>query len=151
MRIFNKRANYEYKLTGDKVEAGISLLGAEAKALRDGRADISQAHARILNGEAFLINANIPATGIANYNPTRMRKLLLHKDEILSISTKMKQQKLNFVPVLLYTKRSLRPGGRKGRLVKVQLVLGKPKRKFEKKESIKRKDIERELEKEFKN
>ena len=142
MRIFNKRANFEYALTGGRVEAGVSLLGAEAKALREGRADISQAHARILNGEAFLINANIPATGIANYNPTRMRKLLLHKDEILSISTKMKQQKLNFVPVLLYTK---------GRLVKVSLALGKPKRKFEKKESIKRKDIERELEKEFKN
>lgn len=136
MRIFNKRASFEYALTGDKVEAGISLLGAEAKALRDGRADISQAHARILNGEVFLINANIPAKGLAKYNPTRMRKLLLHKNEILSISSKMKQQNLNLVPVLMYTKQ---------RLVKVQLVLGKPKRKFEKKESIKRKDIEREI------
>lgn len=142
MRIYNKRANYEYKLTGERVEAGVSLLGAEAKALREGRADISQAHARILNGEAFLINANIPAVGVAKYNPTRMRKLLLHKGEILSLSTKMKQQKLNLVPVLMYTKQ---------RLVKVQLALGKPKRKFEKKESIKRKDIERELEQEFKN
>lgn len=136
MKIFNRKANYEYKLTGDRVEAGVSLLGAEAKALREGRGDISQAHGRILNGEAFLINANIPAVGVANYNPTRMRKLLLHKDEILSISTKMKQQKLNLVPVLMYTK---------ARLVKVQLALGKPKRKFEKKESIKRKDIEREI------
>ena len=142
MRIFNKRANFEYKLTGDRFEAGISLLGAEAKALRDNRADISQAHARVLNGEAFLINANIPAQGLAKYNPTRMRKLLLHKDEILSIGTKMKQQKLNLVPLSMYNRK---------RLIKVSLGLGKPKRKFEKKESIKRKDIERELEKEFKN
>src|SRR3990167_3286656 len=141
MRIFNKRANFEYKLTGDRFEAGISLLGAEAKALRDNRADISQAHARVLNGEAFLINANIPAQGLAKYNPTRMRKLLLHKDEILSIGTKMKQQKLNLVPLSMYNRK---------RLIKVSLGLGKPKRKFEKKESIKRKDIERELEKEFK-
>lgn len=142
MRIFNKRANFEYALTGDRIEAGVSLLGAEAKALRDGRADISQAHVRVLNGEAFLINANIPATGLANYNPTRMRKLLLHRNEILSIGTKMKQQNLNLVPVSIYNKR---------RLIKVSLALGKPKRKFEKKESIKRKDLERELEQEFKN
>ncbi len=142
MRIFNKRASFEYALTGDRVEAGISLVGAEAKALRDGRGDLSQAHGRILNGEAFLVNANIPAVGVAKYNPTRLRKLLLHKTEILSITTKMKQLKLNLVPILMYTK---------GRLVKVQLALGKPKRKFEKKEAIKRKDIERELEKEFKN
>lgn len=142
MRIFNRRANYEYVLTGEKVEAGVSLLGAEAKAIRENHGDLSQAHARILDGEAFLINANIPAVGVANYNPTRMRKLLLHKNEILSINTKMKQQKLNLVPILMYTK---------GRLVKVSLALGKPKRKFEKKESIKQKDIKREIEKEFKS
>ena len=140
MRIFNRKANYEYKLTGEKVEAGISLLGAEAKAIRENRGDISQAHGRVLNGEVFLINANIPATGVANYNATRMRKLLLHKKEILALNTKLKQQKLNLVPILVYTK---------GRLVKVSLALGKPKRKFEKKEAIKRKDIKREIEKEF--
>lgn len=142
MRIFNKRANYEYKLAGDKVEAGISLLGAEAKALRTGRGDISQAHVRILNGEAYLVNANIPAQGLAKYNPTRMRKLLLHRDEIISIATKMKQQKLTLVPISLYNKR---------RLIKVTLTLGKPKRKFEKKESIKRKDLERELQEALKS
>ena len=141
MKIANKRANYEYILEGDRVEAGISLSGGEAKAVRTGHVDINQSVARIVNGEAFLINANIPVTGAQNYSSTRSRKLLLHKKEILFLTTKMKQFKLTLVPISLYNK---------GRLIKVTLALAKPKRKFEKKEAIKRKDIERELEKEFK-
>ena len=141
MKIANKRANYEYILEGDRVEAGISLSGGEAKAVRTGHVDINQSVARIVNGEAFLINANIPVTGAQNYSSTRSRKLLLHKKEILLLTTKMKQFKLTLVPISLYNK---------GRLIKVTLALAKPKRKFEKKEAIKRKDIERELEKEFK-
>jgi SsrA-binding protein len=141
MKIFNKRAKYEYELTGESVEAGISLMGAEAKAIREGHADLSQSHVRIMNGEAFLINANIPVAGKLNYESTRIRKLLLHKKQILSILTKSKQQKLQIVPLKLYNK---------GRLIKVLLELGKSKRKFEKKESIKRKDIQRDIEKEFK-
>ena len=141
MKIANKRANYEYKLEGDRVEAGISLSGGEAKAIRTGHADINQSVARIVNDEAFLINANIPVIGAQNYSSTRSRKLLLHKKEILSLTTKMKQFKLTLVPINLYNK---------GRLIKITLALAKPKRKFEKKEAIKRKDIERELEKEFK-
>lgn len=142
MRIFNKRAKFNYKLEGERVEAGISLSGGEAKAVRENRANISQSHARILNGEAFLINANIPVAG-AKYEPTRIRKLLLHKGEILSLSTKMKQRKLTLVPIKMYT--SIRPGGRRGRLIKCELALGKSKRKFEKKEAIKKRDLEREL------
>ena len=141
MKITNKRVNYEYKLEGDRVEAGISLSGGEAKAIRTGHADINQSVARIVNDEAFLINANIPVIGAQNYSSTRSRKLLLHKKEILSLTTKMKQFKLTLVPINLYNK---------GRLIKITLALAKPKRKFEKKEAIKRKDIERELEKEFK-
>ncbi len=141
MRIFNKKARYEYSLTGDKVEAGISLLGSEAKAVRTGHADLSRSVARALNSEIWLINANIPvAQPPQGYNSTRTRKLLLNRSEIISLSTKMKQQKLTLVPTKLYTK---------GRLVKVELALGKPKRKFEKKEALKKKDIEREIEKEF--
>lgn len=141
MRIFNKRARFEYELAGEGVEAGISLKGAEAKALREGRGDISQAFVKVAGNEAYLLNANIPATGLAKYDSTRSRKLLLHRQEILSLSTKMKQRRLQIVPVRVYTK---------GRLIKLGLELGKPKRKFEKKESIKRRDIKRELEKEFK-
>lgn len=135
MRIFNKRAKFNYKLEGERVEAGISLSGGEAKAVRENRANISQSHARILNGEAYLINANIPVAG-AKYEPTRIRKLLLHKGEILSLSTKMKQRKLTLVPIKMYTK---------GRLIKCELALGKSKRKFEKKEAIKKRDLEREM------
>lgn len=142
MRLFNKRARFEYELTGEGVEAGISLKGVEAKSVREGRADISQAAVRVLDGEAYLINANIPATGLAKYEPTRMRKLLMHKKEILSLVTKSKQKKLQIVPLSVYNK---------GRLIKVYLELGKAKRKFEKKEAIKRHDINRDIQKEFKN
>lgn len=141
MRISNKRANFEYQLQGDRFEVGIALTGGEAKAVRTGHADLSQALARVLNGEAYLINASIPVSGAKNYNATRTRKLLLHKQEIVSISTVAKQQKLTLVPTKLYTK---------GHLIKLELALGKPKRKFEKKEAIKRKDIEREIARELK-
>ena len=136
MRIINKKARFEYELTPEKIEAGLSLRGVEAKAFRDKRINLTQAHVRILNGEAYLINANIPAKGILKYEPTRMRKLLLHKSEILALETKMKQKKLQLVPVAMYNK---------GRLIKLELVLGKPKRKFEKKASLKKKDIEKDI------
>ena len=142
MRIFNKKARFNYSLEGDRFEAGISLTGGEAKAVRTGHLDLSQSHARIIGGEAFLVNANIPIQGAVKYDSTRMRKLLLHKREIISVSTKMKQKKLTLVPIKMYTK---------GHLVKCELALGKSKRKFEKKDSLKRKDVTREIEKEFKN
>ena len=141
MQILNKRARYEYKLTNDRFEAGIALSGGEVKAIRNRRGDISKAHVRILQGEAFLINANIPVEG-SKLQPTRTRKLLLHKREIISISTKAKQQKLTLLPLKLYTK---------GHLIKAQLALGRSKKKFEKRASIKKKDLEREIEQEFKN
>jgi len=138
MKIFNKKARFEYELTGEGVEAGISLLGAEAKSVREGRADISQSAVRILGDEAYLINANIPAEGVQKYDSTRIRKLLLHRGEILSLTTKIKQKKLQIVPVRVYNK---------GRLIKLYLELGKAKRKFEKKETLKRRDINRDIEK----
>lgn len=141
MRIFNKKARFEYELVGEGIEAGISLKGAEAKSIRENRGDISQAFVKILNGEAFLVNANIPATGLDNYDSTRIRKLLLHKREILALVTKSKQKKLQIVPIRVYNK---------GHLIKLYLELGKPKRKFEKKESIKKKDIQRDIEAELK-
>ncbi len=141
MKIFNKRAKFEYELSGEGIEAGISLKGAEAKSLREGRGDLSQAFVKILGNEAFLVNANIPVAGLEKYVSTRTRKLLLHQREILSLVTKMKQRKLQIVPVRMYTK---------GRLIKLYCELGKPKRQFEKKEAIKRRDINREVERELK-
>lgn len=141
MNIANKKVRFEYELTGEGVEAGLSLLGAEAKSVREGRADLSLSAVRVLQDEIYLINANIPAKGIENYNSTRARKLLLHRGEILSLITKMKQKKLQIVPVRVYNK---------GRLIKLYLELGKSKRKFEKKENVKRHDINRDIEREFK-
>ncbi|KKP49365.1 MAG: SsrA-binding protein [Microgenomates group bacterium GW2011_GWC1_33_32] len=129
MRIFNKRARFEYELTPEKVEAGIVLKGVEAKSFRDNRIDLSQSHVRVLNGEVFLINANIPAKGILKYEPTRMRKLLLHRSEILALVTKTKQKNLQIVPTMMYNRK---------RRIKLELTLGKAKRQFEKKDSINR-------------
>lgn len=141
MLLRNKRAKFEYELTGEGVEAGLSLLGAEAKSIREGRGDISQSSIRILNGEAYLVNANVPATGIQKYDATRSRKLLLHRGEILALTTKMKQKRLQIVPVRVYNK---------GRLIKLYCELGRGKRKFRKREAVKRRDIQRDIERELK-
>ncbi|MEK7061351.1 MAG: SsrA-binding protein SmpB [Patescibacteria group bacterium] len=141
MRIFNRKAKFNYDIeAGSRVEAGLSLSGGEAKSVREKHADISDSQIRILSGEAYLINANIPVLG-AKLDPTRSRKLLLHKNELLSIAAKVKQRKLVILPISLYNK---------GRLIKLELALGKPKKRFEKREEIKRRDINREIEKEFK-
>ena len=139
MKITNKRARFNYELF-DKYEAGLVLNGAEVKAIRRGSADLSQSYAKIIDDEVYLINANIPVEGKKDYSPTRTRKLLLHKDQIISIKSKVKAKKLTLVPTKLYTK---------GRLIKAELALAKAKRKFEKKEAIKRKDIERDIEREL--
>lgn len=140
MKTFNKKASFDYLLTPEKVEAGIVLKGIEAKAFRDGRIDISQSHVKNIGGELYLINANIPVTGAIKYEPTRMRKLLLHKKEILSLIIKMKQKKLQIVPTVMYNSKHR---------IKLELVLGVPKRKFDKKDSIKKKDIKRDIDREL--
>ncbi len=141
MKIVNKRVRFNYNLF-ERIEAGISLLGAEVKAVRNGRMNLSDSFAKVINGEVFLINANISVEGKKNYSPTRTRRLLLHKDEIIFIQTKIKQKNLTLVPTKIYTK---------GRLVKVELALAKSKRKFEKKEAIKKKDIQREIQQEIRS
>ena len=141
MNIANKKAKFGYELTGEGLEAGISLMGAEAKSVREGRVDISQSVIKVLGDEVYLINANIPVSGVQKYDSTRPRKLLMHKGEILSLITKMKQKRLQIVPLRVYNK---------GRLIKLYLELGRGKRKFEKKESIKRRDMNRDIEKELK-
>lgn len=140
MKKLNRRAKFDYLIL-ETFEAGIVLEGGEVKAVKSGKVDINGAHIRILEGEAYLINANIPVEGKKNHSPTRTRKLLLHKDELISISTKIKAKKLTLVPVSVYTK---------GRLVKVKIALAKAKRKFEKRQKIKKRDIERDIERELK-
>jgi SsrA-binding protein len=136
----NKKSHFNYKLF-DRFEAGVSLLGGEVKTVRRGAADLTNSYVKVVGNEIYLVNTNIPIEGKKNYNPTRMRKLLLHKSEITSIKSKTKAQNLTLVPTKLYNK---------GPLIKLEIALAKSKRKFEKKEDIKRKDIDRDIERELK-
>jgi SsrA-binding protein len=135
--IVNKKAGFNYTL-GDRLEAGIALTGLEVKSIKENRTDISNAYVKIINGEAFLVNANMP---LQKDEPLRTRKLLLHRNQLLSLETKIKQEKLTLIPTKLYTK---------NRFVKLEIALAKSKRTFEKKDLIKKKDIEREVERELK-
>jgi SsrA-binding protein len=135
MKIFNKRAKFDYILQ-DKVEAGISLTGAEVKAIRLGHASLAQSYAKIIGGELYLINANI----LSNGDNTRSRKLLIHRSQLTSIISQLKAKKLTVVPTMLYTK---------GPRIKVEVALAKTKQQFEKRESIKKHDLELELAREL--
>lgn len=141
MQAINKKAHFNYILL-ERFEAGMVLNGGEVKAVRGGRLDLSNSYAKVIGDELYLINTSIPVEGKKDYNPTRARKLLLHKHEIITLKTTIKAKKLTLVPTKLYTK---------GPLIKAEIALAKPKRTFEKKEDLKRKDIEREIEQEFKS
>lgn len=141
MKTENKRAFFNYTIF-EKIEAGIVLTGGEARAIRTGHINLSNSYAKIVGNEVWLINADVPISGKKDYTSTHMRKLLLNRHEIIDLEVKIKQKKLTLVPIKAYTK-----GGR----VKIEIGLAKSKREFEKKESIKKKDIQRDLEKELKN
>jgi SsrA-binding protein len=139
MKIINKRANFNYTIE-EKIEAGIVLTGGEARAIRTGHINLSNSYAKIIGNEVFLINADVPVAGAKDYDSTHMRKLLLNRREIINLEAKMKQKKLTLVPTKAYLK---------GRRVKIELGLAKSKREFEKRESIKKKDIQRDMEREL--
>lgn len=139
MKITNRRAFYDYQIS-EKLEAGINLYGAEVKAVRLGHADLTGAHVRIVGSEAYLINARIfpyEYSRPENYDEKRTRKLLLHKKEIVALRSKTEGQNLTLVPISIYTTNSF---------IKVEIGLGKGKKKWDKKEAIKQKDIQREIE-----
>ncbi|MBI1863685.1 SsrA-binding protein SmpB [Candidatus Woesebacteria bacterium] len=135
MKIFNKKASYDFEFL-KTYEAGIALSGFEAKAVRKGDVDLSRSFAKIIGNEAFLINCSISAHDGSELDPRRSRKLLLHRSEITEILTQIKLKKLTLVPVLMYTK---------GRLVKVSIALAHTKREFEKRQKVKKRDLEREM------
>lgn len=142
MRIVNRRAPFDFEIH-EKFEAGINLLGAEVKAVKLGHADLTGSHVRIMGNEAFLINAQIfpyQYSRPESYDEKRTRKLLLHHQQIISLKSKLDGQNLTLVPFSMYTK---------GTLIKLEIALGKGKKKFEKKEAKKKKDIQRELERDF--
>lgn len=139
MKISNRRAFFDYQLL-ERIEAGIRLNGAEVKAIKGGHADLTGSFVKIIGSEAYLVNAKIFPYQFArpeNYDERRTRKLLLHKKEIIALKSKTEGASLAIIPVSLYTKNNF---------IKVGLALGKGKKKFEKKEAKKKKDIQRELE-----
>ncbi len=142
MKITNKRAFFDYEIL-ERFEAGINLQGSEVKAVRLGHADLTGAHVRIIGSEAYLINAKIFPYEYArpeNYEEKRTRKLLLHKKEIVMLKSKTEGERLVIIPVSLYLHHHL---------IKAELALAKSKKKYEKKEAIKKKDIQRETEAEL--
>lgn len=142
MRITNKKALHNYHVL-ESLEAGIQLTGSEVKSIRAGRVDLGMSHARILNGEVYLINMNIPAyqnAPIKDYDPIRSRRLLLHHEQIQSLIGKLSGKGVALIPVSLYEKNNM---------VKVQLGLGKTKKEFDKRRVIKERDHLRRIEQEI--
>ena len=138
MKIVNRRAFYDYQIL-ERFEAGINLYGTEVKAVRLGHADLTGSFVRVIGSEAYLVNAKIFPYQYARpegYDETRTRKLLLHKKEIIALKSKIIGQNLTIVPISIYTTKYF---------IKVELALGKGKKKYDKKEVIKKKDIQREM------
>lgn len=134
----NKRARHDYHIL-ETWEAGIALLGTEVKALRDGRANLTDAYGVVKDGEVFLLNLHIGHYGMGggfNHEPTRTRKLLLHRKEIRKMIGAVERQGLTLVPLDLYFK-----NGR----AKVALALGKGKKEHDKRQDLRKKDDERDM------
>lgn len=134
----NQRAYFDFQLL-DRIEAGINLTGAEVKAIRLGHADLTGSFVKVHGSEVYLVNAKIYPYKFARpegYDEKRTRKLLLHKKEIHALKSKTEGVSLTIVPVSLYTKKSY---------IKVELALGKPKRRIDKRDTIKKRDLDREL------
>ena len=140
MKIFNRRARQKYQFL-EKVEAGIALTGAEIKSIRAGRVDLSQSFARIRDGEVFLANANITPWMGVRVDARRERKLLLHRNQIMSWQGKISGGNYTLVPVSIYIK---------GNLAKIELALAKSKAKYDKRAALKKKTIERDVERDLK-
>jgi SsrA-binding protein len=139
----NKKAEYEYFIE-QRFEAGISLLGTEVKSLRQGKANLVDGYAVVRDGEIWLMNANISKYDQANrfnHDPYRKRRLLLKKTEIRKIKIKIDEKGYTLIPTRLYFK--------KGK-VKLELSLARGKKSFDKRESIAKKDMKRELDRQMK-
>ena len=143
MEIVNRKAKFDYEIY-DTFEAGIVLTGTEIKSIRNGSCNLKDSYIMIKNNEAFILNMHISAYdkgSIFNEEETRTRKLLLHKNEILKLKDKISIKGFTIVPLKLYFKEGL---------AKLEIGVAKGKHTFDKKESIKEKDIKRETDKQLK-
>jgi SsrA-binding protein len=140
----NRKARYDYTIE-DVLEAGLALKGSEVKSLRAGRANLKDSYADIRNHEVYLVGTHIspydPASHL-NHDPERERKLLLHKKEIGKLIGKVNERGLTLIPLKMYFKRGK---------AKVELALAKGKRSYDKRETLKRKEAHREMERAIKS
>ncbi len=135
----NRKARHDY-LIEETYEAGLVLTGSEVKSLRAGRANLKDSHARIKGGEAFLVGTHISAYGPAvhtGHEPTRARKLLLHKREIARLVGKVKERGFTLVPLRLYFK---------GPRAKIELALARGKKQYDKRATLREREMHREAE-----
>ena len=143
IEILNRQAKFNYEIL-ETYEACIVLTGTEIKSLKNGNANIKDSYAVIKNDEVFLLNMHISEYkegNIFNHDETRTRKLLLHKKEILKLKNKVELNGLTIVPLKIYFVK---------RRAKVLIGLARGKKTYDKREDIKKRDIEREIKKEFK-
>ncbi len=140
----NRKARYDYEIL-EKFEAGMVLAGYEVKSIKLGRVSLGGSYVIFKDEEPFLLNANIspyqPKNTPKDYDPTRLRKLLLNKDEIRYLIGKSQQKGLTIVPLRMYTK-----GGK----IKLEVGVARGMKKASKKEILKKKDIDREIDRELK-
>jgi SsrA-binding protein len=139
INIQNKRAGFEFEIV-DRFEAGIVLRGSEIKAIRNGGGSISEAFCLLRDGELFIKNMNIPEYshgGYANHVPVTLRKLLLTKRELSRIDAKVREKGFSILPLRLFM-------SDRG-FAKLEIGVGRGKKKFDKRETIKQKDTKREM------
>lgn len=144
MEIQNRKANFDYEII-ETFEVGIVLTGTEIKSIRLGKANLKDSYAIIKNSEIYLLNMHISKYdqgNIFNHEETRTRKLLMHKKEILKLRDKLDLEGFTLIPLKLYFK---------GSKAKILLGLSKGKKNYDKREAIKKKDIERQLARDLKN
>lgn len=144
MEILNRKANFDYEII-ETFEVGIVLTGTEIKSIRLGKANLKDSYAIIKNNEIYLLNMHISKYdqgNIFNHEETRTRKLLMHKKEILKLIDKLDLEGFTLIPLKLYFK---------GSKAKILLGLAKGKKNYDKREAIKKKDIERQLARDLKN
>ncbi len=134
----NRKANFEYEILG-RYEAGMVITGTEVKSLREGKVNMQEAYGRIIKDEVWILNSHINEYkfgNINNHEPLRTTKLLLNKKEIRKIKQELQEKGLTLVPLKMYFK---------GSLVKMEIGIARGKKLYDKRESIKKREVERKL------
>ena len=138
MKISNKKATFNYEII-ESFEAGIILSGAEVKSIKEGRVNLTDSFVKIISGDLYLINAEVPQYRYSTdefYDSRKSRKLLVKRHELIQIASKLKAKNLLLIPLSIYTK---------GKLVKVEVAYARGRKRHEKKQSEKERDLDREL------